>query len=490
MRMLFNNKPAFTEVEPNKIFYNIGALMDIPTGRYVRGQKGENIMNGGLSVFTAIMGKGNTYKTKIARYMMLAAANTVASSNIMPYLNSYDTEVNVDVQHCVDLSRKFVSFADLDIVKMGAWSITDKTHHLGNEWFKLLKDFLRNEKVKNRKEYTFETPFVDKENKPIKTIFPSFGDVDSISEFATADIEEIQNKNELGDSGGNMIHARSGLAKTRLLMEIPGICNTAAHYIIMTAHIGKDAQMGGNPMAQPVKQLPHMRPGEVVKGVAGKFLFLSNLLWQTMNSSVFNNQTTKGPEYPKTPKRVDEGSVDLNEVTLKLVRNKSGPSGYTITLLISQTEGVLPSLSEFHFAKTAKGFGVGYGMEGNDRNYNLILYPEVNLSRTTVREKIDTDPILRRAVKITADLLQIKNYYRDLPLEIPDVKDLYEKIGKTYDWKVLLNTRDFWTFNNYEHPVNYLSAMDLIEMYHGLYVPYWYESLTKKETPLISKAKK
>ncbi|NTV77889.1 MAG: hypothetical protein HGA25_01775 [Clostridiales bacterium] len=431
-------------------------------------------MNGGLSVFTAVMGKPNTYKTKLARYMMLSAASKAASSGFLPYLNTYDTEVNVDVEHCLNLSRKFEQFKDIDLCKEGAWSITDKTHHLGNEWFKLLKDFLRNEKIKNAKSYTLETPFLDKDNKPIFTIFPSFGDLDSVSEFSTADIEDIQNKNELGDSGGNTIHMRNGLAKTRLLMEIPSICNAASHYIIMTAHIGKDMAIGASPMSMPVKQLPHMRPGEVVKGVAGKFLFLSNLLWQTTSSTTFNNQTTKGPEYPKTRERVDEGSMDLNSVNVKLVRNKSGASGYSFNIIISQTEGVLPSLTEFNYVKENER----YGIEGSRDTYNMILYPDVKVGRTTVRNLLDTDPMLRRAVKITADLLQIKTYYKELPFDVPEVKDLYEKLGKTYDWKVLLNTRDYWTFNQYEHPVPFLSTMDLIEMYYDKYVPFW---LTKKK---------
>mgnify|MGYP001627056816 CR=1 FL=1 len=470
MQLIFKNKPTFSEVDSCKIFYNVGALLDIPTGRYVRGMRGENILNGGLSIFTAIMGKGNTYKSKIARYMMLSAASKAAESGFLPYLNTYDTEMNIDVEHCIELSRKFDAFKNIDLVKEGAWSITDKTHHLGNEWFRLLKEFLRDEKIKNAKSYTMETPFMGKDGKPIKTIFPSFGDLDSVSEFITSDIDEIQNKNEIGDSNGNTIHMRSGLAKTRLLMEIPSICNAASHYIIMTAHIGKEISVGNGPMAStPVRQLPHMKPGEVVKGVAGKFLYLSNLLWQTMSSTVFNNQTTKGPEYPKTSDCVDEGSFDLNLVNIKLIRNKSGPSGYSFDLVVSQSEGVLASLTEFNYVKENDRFGI----EGGRDVYNMILYPDVKIRRTTVRSLLDTNSMLRRAVKITADLLQIKTYYKNLPFEVPDVKSLYEKLAKKYDWKVLLNTRDYWTFNQYDHPVPFLSTMDLIEMYYDKYVPYW-----------------
>jgi len=469
MQLLFKNTPSFIEVEPNRIFYNVGALIDHIVGKYVKGERGENIMNGGLAVFTAIMGAPNTYKTKLARYMMLSAASKAAYSGILPYISTYDTEVNVDVEHCVALSQKFEPFANLDLPSLGAWSITDKTHHLGNEWFKMLKDFLRNEKIKNKKQYLMQTPFLDRNLRPMYVIFPSFSDIDSVSEFKTADVEEIQDKSEIGDSGGNTIYMRAGLAKTRLLSEIPGLCNAASHYIIMTAHVGKEIQVGQSLATTPTKQLPHMKPGEVVKGVSPKFLYLSNLLWQTVKVTPLNNQNTKGPEYPKTREEVDEGSLDLNLLTVKLVRNKTGPSGYSIDLVVSQTEGVLPTLTEFHYIKENGRFG----LEGNDRNYKLILYPNVNLQRTTVRSLIDSDPLLRRAIKITADLLQIKTYHKHIPLEVPDLKLLYEKLDKQYGWKTILETRDFWTFNNYEYKVPFLSTLDILEMYYDKYTPYW-----------------
>ena len=65
--------------------------MDIPVGSYVRGQKGENLMNGGFSNLVAIAGKGNTFKSTIAHYMFLSAASKMAASGLMPYLNTYDT---------------------------------------------------------------------------------------------------------------------------------------------------------------------------------------------------------------------------------------------------------------------------------------------------------------------------------------------------------------------------------------------------------------
>jgi len=475
MQMLFNKKPEFTEVDPYKINYNIGCLMDIPTGKYVKGQKGENILNGGLPLLTAIAGKGNTFKSTIEHYMMLSAASKVASSGIMPYMNTYDTEMNIDLDRLLSFSQRFPEFKDIDLHKEGIWSVTDKTNHIGNEWYKILKDFLKNEKLKNRKDYTFETPFIDREGKPLKTLFPTFGEIDSISEFETSDIGDIQDKNQLGESGGNTIHMRIGLAKTRLLMELPSLCNSSAHYLILTAHVGAEIPMQQGPYSVPTKKLQHMKLGDKIKGVTDKFFFLPNSVWQTMSSTLLNNQNTKGPEYPKTRNQPDEGSQDLNIVTVKQLRNKTGPSGFTVDLIISQTEGVLPSLTEFHFIKE----NGRYGLDGNNVNYSLVLYPEAKLQRTTVREHIDNDPLLRRAIKITSDLLQISMFYKTLPLEIPDLKELYSKLDKKYGWNKLLNSRDFWTFNNYDNKVPFLSTLDILEMYHDKYVPYWIKEVKK-----------
>ncbi len=468
MQPLFKKKPGFTEVDPYKVSYNVGCLIDIPTGKYVRGQRGENILNGGLSLFTAVAGKGNSYKSTLAHYLVLSGANIVAESGILPYLNSYDTETNVDIPRLRKLSHRFPLFAKNDLFDLKAWDVSDKNGHLGNEWFKILKEYLKNEKIKNKKDYIRETPMVDREGKPISTIVPSFGEVDSISEFTTDATEEIQDKNEIGDSGGNTIHMRSGLDKTRLLMEIPAMCNASSHYMVMTAHVGKEIPMQQGPYAVPTKTLPHMKPGEAIKGVAGKFFFLPTSFWQAMTTSLLNNQGTKGPEFPKRRDDPEEGSTDLNVVTFKQLRSKSGPSGFTIDVVVSQSEGVLPTLTEFYYLKNEDK----YGFEGNDRNFNIILLPEVKLMRTTVRETIDNNPQLRRAIKILADLRQISTFHKDLPA-VPDLVAFRDKLGKQYGWDKLLATRDYWTFNQYEHEVPFLSTLDLLEMYYDKYTPYW-----------------
>jgi len=469
MKQMFKTSPAFKEIDAFKIMYNVGCLLDIPTGTYIKGAHGESILNGGLGVLTAIAGRGNTFKSTLAHYMVMSAVDKIVASGYKPYINTYDTEMNFSIDRLENFTNNFDYLKGLDIFNNGIWTITDKTKHMGNEWYTLLRDFLKNDKLKNKKEYTVDTPFISPKGEIIKTIFPSFGEIDSMSEFETSDIQEIQNKNELGESGGNTIHMRLGLAKTRLLMELPSLCNNIGHYMVMTAHLGQDTSIQQSQYSTPAKKLQYMRMGEKIKGVTDKFFFLPNLFWQTVSSSSLNNQSTKGPEYPKLKGNQEEGSHDLNIITIRQLRNKSGPSGTVLSIIVSQSEGILPSLTEFHYIKENDRFG----LDGSNLSYNLVLYPEVKLSRTTVRNLIDSDYKLRRAIKITADLLQMTQLWRANGMSVPTPNELYNKLKDKYDWNILLETRDWWTFNNDKIEKKFLSTMDLINMYNDTYVPYW-----------------
>jgi len=469
MKQMFKTSPAFKEIDAFKIMYNVGCLLDIPTGTYIKGAHGESILNGGLGVLTAIAGRGNTFKSTLAHYMVMSAVDKIVASGYKPYINTYDTEMNFSIDRLENFTNNFDYLKGLDIFNNGIWTITDKTKHMGNEWYTLLRDFLKNDKLKNKKEYTVDTPFISPKGEIIKTIFPSFGEIDSMSEFETSDIQEIQNKNELGESGGNTIHMRLGLAKTRLLMELPSLCNNTGHYMVMTAHLGQDTSIQQSQYSTPAKKLQYMRMGEKIKGVTDKFFFLPNLFWQTVSSSSLNNQSTKGPEYPKLKGNQEEGSHDLNIITIRQLRNKSGPSGTVLSIIVSQSEGILPSLTEFHYIKENDRFG----LDGSNLSYNLVLYPEVKLSRTTVRNLIDSDYKLRRAIKITADLLQMTQLWRANGMSVPTPNELYNKLKDKYDWNILLETRDWWTFNNDKIEKKFLSTMDLINMYNDTYVPYW-----------------
>jgi hypothetical protein len=168
-----------------------------------------------------------------------------------------------------------------------------------------------------------------------------------------------------------------------------------------------------------------------------------------------------------------KGDTDLFLVTLVQLRSKTGPSGLIVQQIVSQQEGVLPSLTEFHYVKNNDRFGLG----GNVQNYYLELVPEVKLSRTTVRGKLDSNPLLRRAMTVTAEMCQMTYLWHDLEEGLMCTpKELYDDLIKLgYNWNILLNTRGWWTNNNdsSKHELPFISTMDLLRMRKGLYHPYW-----------------
>lgn len=478
---LLNLNQTFERPIPVKLLLNIGACLDIPTGFYMKGIYGQNVLCGGLGCITAVVGRGNRFKSTILHYMMLSAMDRLFTTTESS-ASTYDTEINI---HEHALNRFIIAFEELrkrNILLDGIWTITDKTIYHGNQWHERMKEYL---KVKKSHEKALEVsmPFFDRDGvTPLKTMVPTFAEIDSFSEFETEDVAKMQDENELGESGGNTIHMRQGLAKTRFMMEAPVLFNGHNHFLLLTAHMDDAIEVSAGPYApKPVKKLQHLKQGDKIKGVTGKFFFLMNNCWAAITAAPLVNQGTKGPEYPKNPNDNIAGDNDLNEVTLVQLRSKSGPTGYSVTLLVSQSEGVLPSLTEFHYIKSFKDKQFDrFGISGSLQNYSLDLLPDVKLSRTTVRAKINEDPFLRRALNITSELCQMYQFHRDLIDVLVTPQELYDDLKhQGYDWNVLLNTRGWWTVDDHKHPVPFLSTLDLCMMHSknkhhpNAYFPYW-----------------
>ena len=470
-------RPNITPAPNVKVLINIGALFDIPTGTYLEGFRGEQILNGGLGTATAFVGKGNSFKSTLMHYGVISAASRISESPGIEEaggtnIGTYDTEVNVHENRLLQLTQRFPNFAKTNILASGMWTVTDKTIYYANKWHELIKDYL-NLKVANTKKIQLPTPFMDRNKQPLQIIVPSFGELDSLSEFQTEDVAKMADENELGESGGNTMFMRQGLSKSKFLMEIPNLSSKAYHYISMTAHIGKDIAMASGPgNAPPPKKLQHLKNGDTIKGATDKFTFLMSNCWHAYNAAPLTNQGTKGPEYPRNPDDNNPYDTDLNAVSVRQLRSKSGQSGIVLEIVVSQSEGVLPELTEFHYIKGQDRFGIS----GTLQHYNLDLYPDVKLSRTTVRSKIDSDPKLCRALNITSELCQMHQYWHHMDDGILcTAKELYDDLkAKGFDWDYILsNTRGWYCLNNEKHPVKFLSTMDLLNMRRGTYLPYW-----------------
>ena len=471
----FDLRPPYAEAPDVRVSYNLGGTLDVCTGKFLKGRHGEYILNGGLAATTGIVGIGNNMKSTLQAAMMLIPMSYTPESQA----NLYDTEFHVNKARISELSQKIPAFANEDIIETGRLSVSSKSEYHANEWYEVFKEYNKN-KIANAKRFSRKTPFINwRKRSCIEVLVMTPHAIDSFSEFESEDMANMQEANELGDSGANTMHMRGGANKVRFLTDVPKYVHQGSSPLILTAHIGKTIQM--DTRAAPVKTLQYLKNGDAIKGAGSKFAFMTTNCWQAQNAAPLINDTTKAPEFPRDKNDATKFETDLVNITFTSLRNKNGPSGFSLQLLVSQKEGFLPSLTEFFYLKNNKRFG----FEGNDINYTLVLCPDIALSRTTVRTKIDKMPTLRRALNILAELGQMTHMQRveheDILLE---PKDLYDKIkARGYDWNMILkNTRGFWTYNNDlpfiqdEIPLYFLSTKDLLNMARGMYHPFWLNS--------------
>lgn len=468
----------FGEKTQPKIFFNIGACLDIPASSLVLGAKGETITNGGLGIVTGVVGAGNNFKSTLLLYVLMSSLAKVLESKIHTQLMIYDTEVNTSIDRIEKLASMFPSIGLNAVLRDDAVIvIVDKTSISGNEWGEKLFEYME-EKTKDKKIQVEFQCFLDPyTKKPRVEPIPTFICIDSYTGLETAAVTEMLS-GDLDSKDTNTYAMKQGQFKTKFLSQLPARGTKSCSYTGMTAHVGGKVDMAAKPWEVSSKPLQHLSGGDSLKGVGSNFTFYTNTAYQAKDASVFYNQGTKAPEYPRDPNDIVKS--DLNKVQLNVLRNKNGLSGIAIEVLISQDQGVLPTLTEFHNIKTYKvNNQVAYGISGNDRSYSLDLYPEVSLSRTTVRSKIDSDPLLRRAINITSEMLQLSIFYSHIVNS--DIwctpAELYNDIKKLgYDWNILLNTRGYWLINQYDKDtIPYLHTVDLLKMRKGLYHPWWYK---------------
>jgi hypothetical protein len=443
---------------------NVGAGFDIPTGSYYTGKHGESILNGGLHLFTGIGARANMHKSTLLDFFELTVIDRYSKSLAL----DYDTEFSKSPTRKRMLTARMENYPDTDWVEQGRIMITSKGEYSGNAYWEELKGVCKS-REEDKKNQMGSTPFIDKDGNKLKAFFPFINGIDSFSMLTTDAVEKIIEDNEVGDSGRNVIALRTNMGKNQLLMEVPDITARYGNYMILTAHVGDELQL--DPYASPQKKLAFMKNKQKFKDVPEKFTFLPHDCYFIVALETLINQSTKAPEYPRNKDDDLKGDTDLMMATLVNLRGKSGLSGMAFPVILSQTEGILPGLTGLNYIKMFDYFGIG----GNKQNYFLELCPDVALSRTTVRRKLDSDAKLRRAMEITFEMCQIRNLWNGYPEHLMCTpKELYDDLkAKGYDWDVLLNTRGYWVFEEDNHPLNFLSTQDLLKMRVGEYHPYW-----------------
>ena len=441
---------------------NIGCGFDIPCGTFITGLHGENILNGGAPPVIVIAAGPNCYKTLLLIFIMTTIMNRMGdfTKGLL-----YDTEENAFTDSLNRLIQDSDDITDKDMFYNGRIIITDKIALSGEEFFKLCQTAM-DAKINNKK-LIITTPFPDpKTNILIKRPIFSVVGIDSLSEFTTKASDSLIDNSELGSSEQLPAHLKLGLMKNNMIGRIPTLANRSNTIFVMTGQVGYKINM--NPMQPNVKTMPAMKQDEIVKGCSPKLHVLANITWAARATKVLENRNTKSPEYPKIQGVEFENDKDLNLVSYTTWRSKVGKSNLFNHVVVSQTDGVLPTMTELLILKDGE-----FGLSGSQQNYFSPLLPDVKLARTVVRSKIDNNEKLRRAINFSSEICQMKQLglYPELMM---DMEPLVQKlVAGGYNIDQLLDTRGYWVPNEVNHPKQFLSSLDLLKMANGTYKPYW-----------------
>jgi len=455
---------------------NVGQI-DVVTGTYIKGRRGENILMGGLDSVYVIMGPGNSYKSTILHHFTLTAANRMMASikdekrKDELYISSFDTEMNMKFARLNSfLSKQEYLRKDMLIGLQPKWLVLTKADVPADLWVSDFRDYVFERSREKKIEYTaFIDPYTE---KPYTTLIPNFGQIDSMAEFETSTSMDMLAKSKKDNNDTATYYLKDGLFKSKFIGELPRLTRISNMYLGYVTHTGESKGIGENKYAPPEKQNQYLKGDTKIKGGTSKTNYLTLLSFYANTAVSLKNKTTKLPEYPRS--EVEEYDTDLNLIRLTLLRSKSGPSGAITELVVSQDEGVLESLSSFRYIKVSQN---NFGIIGNDRNYSVVFIPELSLRRTNIRTLLEKNEHLQRAVEILERLKKMQYYMSYYNSIMVSPEELYKGlIEKGYEWKTLLNTRGWWTIDNYTSDLKpYLSELDLLLMYHDSYIPFWLE---------------
>ena len=466
---------------------SIGPLFDLLHAEFLKGKYGETIVNGGLPPFTAVIGSVNNYKTMLMLHMTMMALTRIIESGYPSQVETLDTEISMKLTRILNLAKYFDNghLSGLTEYIKKFWHISDTNSISTNEWVAKFEKLATDKEKDKSIEVEYEAFLSPLTGKAIKNKIPTFLNIDTFTKFTNDKAFTKVADNDLDDSATNTLFMNIGMFKKKFLLSLPRNLARANIYAILTAHVGEKISIESGPSMyiKPSKQLQYLKGGDEIEGGTKDFKQAPNLMFQAHTAKPLTIKNNKGvvPEYPI---HENDASTDLNIVTLTVLRNKSGHSGISIPVIVSQSEGVKPWLSAFRYLVEVGKFGIS----GNNISYYLDLIPDIKLQRTTVRKKIDENPKLRRALEFTSDMFQLimtRSEYKDSKYIIHPEK-LYNKIKDMgYDWDILLSTREYTLIDNYNPEyTKYLSTPDLLDMYLEEYHPWWYPTENIKNSYL------
>lgn len=458
--------------------FPVHPLVDVITGEWMKCEKGDYTMNGGLCPHMAVTGKGNSNKTLIM--LSIICTFLLRNRHIIAFdidAQIYETENTLEYMRCIQIARgmaRVMGATEEEIDEIIEWFadhfILRNSSKLGGNAFYDEMNELCEARIKKNKDKIL-LPFRDFKGRPIEIFVPHICGIDSFSALEPGVVtEKFLDENTAGSSDNNTMYLKEAGAKTQMLQKWLNQNPRSSIYMISSAHMGDNINM--DPRAPAEKKIMFMKQNHKLKNVPEKYYFYVSCMFFVNGSTMMINND-KVPIYPLDS--TDKEKRDSKDIRLELIvlRNKHGQSGAFIPLIANQNTGIEWHLSAFDYCKD----NGRWGFSGDNTNYVLDLLPDVKLNRSVIRRKLDDDARLRRVVDINCELQLMYRYQFD---KVPrryrcTPKELYDGLtGLGYDWNsLLLNTRSFYTLDHYDNPVPPLSTYDMLRMRVGEYIPYW-----------------
>lgn len=449
MSLLTESMPEIQQYE--SVAFNTGTLFDLATGYYDQGKDGKFYLTGGLGCqFNSIVGKNGNFKSTLAAGLITRSTALYQDSALM----IYDTENSISqdkerIENMPEDLKSRLNTEDILWVSSTMYSLEELDELILQHCIK---------KQEHMKDLMIETPFLDRDGKPIKQIIPTFILIDSLTEAYCDKEDEMLNdmksgRSGMGDSNANTVYMKDGNKKTLWTRVMRRRCEQYGLVLILTGHY--DQKMALDMYHPNPKETVFGKQDWVVKGCGSKFKFLSSIYART--EAVLLTDANKEALYPygvTSPK-------DIFEVDMYIDRCKSMQAGTCTPFICSQSTGLLNSATYYNFIRNHEY----YGCTGSKQKQQLKLLPDVTLSRGTIRQLAESNEQLRRALEITAHFCFIKDsFYNNLPYDLNrDPMNLFDWLmsDKNKDLKQeILNSRSYWSYKKEDKP--YLSVFDIL----------------------------
>lgn len=456
---------------------NTGGPLDIINGKFVPGIDGKTVLSGGLGLTTAIIATPNKFKSTLQNTCAVNALARWPESELKVFDTEYSSldknrlanmsslyldEPEKRAQHLLDLEGR-IELHD---------PLTDRGASL-EAWFDYLKE-IRDEKVKNFKDWMVETEILDPSTgKPYRMMLPTFGGIDSWTE---ATVSHLNAKNDAHNADTEMkdqrtINMDEGWQKTRLMRQLPSICAKGGIYILMTGQLGRKFSLDGKPVA---KDMQFMGQDETTKSMGPKFEFLMSSIFKIGSTSVLADKNDRREsEYPSAEHM---SGTELLQLMITLVRSKNSPSGAQTTAVSSQKFGIMAGLSYYDYLRNNKYFGLGAP--------NKVRSPflgDTNLGRTKIFD-MARDYKIERVLELTYQLFIIQSTWSLLgqPVDYSiNIEQFADKLNNSsYAADDILNSRGWWTYKDAKVDREFLTLPDILNILSDNYKPKHF-SVTK-----------